>query len=40
MGYFDKVHEKNPKIDLEPQKNKLVEMTKNYIMTLQAGQKK
>jgi hypothetical protein len=38
MAYYDKIHEKNPRIDLEKEKNTLINMTKNYIQRLNVSQ--
>lgn len=35
MAYYDKLHEKNPKIDLEAEKQALTKMTQNYLMQRQ-----
>lgn len=32
MAYYDKLHEKNPKIDLEAEKAALTKMTQNYLL--------
>jgi hypothetical protein len=38
MAYYDKIHEKNPRIDLDKEKNTLIGMTRNYIQRLGASQ--
>lgn len=40
MAYYDKIHEKNPKIDLEQEKKALTKMTQNYLLQSQVGQQK